>query len=80
MNNDWANYSFGKYKKAKYKLYVNNQVAYSFVTTLRSEEECVDLLKKMAINAVSKYTKSFSITKTIEGDTTTLYIGSVKGM
>ena len=80
MNNDWANYNFGKYQKAKYRLYVNNEIAYSFVTTIRSEEECVDLLKKMATNTVSRYTKSFSIKKTVDGNTITLFIGSVKGI
>jgi hypothetical protein len=73
-------YPFGKYKKAKYKLYVNGEVQYCFVTTIRAEEDCVDILKEMVSGSVRKYTKSFSITKTVDGNATTLFIGSIKGI
>jgi hypothetical protein len=37
-------YPFGKYEKATYELWVYSRLIYSFVTTIRSEEECVDVL------------------------------------
>lgn len=78
MSYEWANYPFGKYKKAKYKLYINNEVAYSFVTTIRDEENCINVLREMAENYISKYTKKFSITKTTDEGSKTIFTGSIK--
>jgi transcription initiation factor TFIIIB Brf1 subunit/transcription initiation factor TFIIB len=80
MTNDWPSYPFGRYKKAKYKLYINKEVQYSFVTTIRSEEDCVEVLKEMAQRSISRSTKSFSITKTVDENTITLFRGLVKGI
>ena len=80
MAENWERYPFGKYKKAKYKLYVNGEVQYCFVTTIRTEEDCVDILKEMVSGSMSKHSKSFSITKTVDGSSTTLLIGSIKGI
>lgn len=58
---------FGKYKKAKYQLNVNNYIVYSFVTTNYTQEECVELLKEKAKTHRGSVNKWYKIIK-IEGD------------
>lgn len=71
---------FGSYKKAKYRLIVNSNLAYYFVTTSRSEDECIEILKEMVNSTQSVNSRCYSITKTINGETTTIYKGSIKGL
>jgi hypothetical protein len=78
MNHEWANFSFDKYKKCKYKLFINKELAYFFVTTLHGEEECIEILKEKAKLSPGRYNKYFLITKTIDGKTTLLHKGTIK--
>jgi hypothetical protein len=39
---------FGKFMKTKYQLFISSRIRYSFVTTCRSQRECVEILKKKA--------------------------------
>lgn len=71
---------FDTYKKAKYRLIVNSCLVYFFVTTSRSENECIEILKEIVNATPIVSTKSYSITKTVDGVTTTIYKGSVRGI
>lgn len=54
---------FNRFPKTKYSLYIANAVYYEFVTTSRSEEDCVDILEKKTnkLNYMSnRYYKIFS--------------------
>ena len=72
-------FNFGKYPKTKYQLFINKTISYSFVTTIRSEEQSVQALKEIATNSAGKYTRSYIITKTVANETTVLLKGSIKG-
>jgi len=71
---------FDTYKKAKYRLIVNSNLAYYFVTTSRSEDECIQILKEMVTSTQTVNSRSYTITKTTNGETTTIYKGSIKGL
>jgi len=43
-------YRFGRFKKCKYSLLINNDTVYSFVTTIRDEKDCIDILLDKAKN------------------------------
>ncbi len=73
-------FSFGKYPKTKYQLFINKILSYSFVTTIRSEDDSVRALKEIAMRSVGKYTRSYQITKTVDEKTTILLKGSIKGL
>lgn len=48
MKDNIYEYRFGKFPQTKYNLYVDNVLSYSFVTTCRPEEECIDLMHEKA--------------------------------
>lgn len=80
MTNKEEYHDFGKLKKTKYKLIIGGEVLYSFVTTIRDEKSCVELMKERAGMMAVKHTRAFSITKTIDNNTEMLFRGSVKGV
>jgi len=54
---------YNKFPKTKYILYIANASHYEFVTTSRSEEECVTILKNKTIGLTymsNRYYKIFS--------------------
>lgn len=71
-------YDFGKLEKAKYTLVIDRMTTYFFVTTIRPEDYCVEVLKNMALNGSKKKTRNYIIKKTVNGVTTVLYKGTVK--
>jgi competence transcription factor ComK len=71
---------FDTYKKAKYRLIVNSYSVYFFVTTSRSENECIEILKEIVTSTQTLNSRSYTITKTTNGETTTIYKGSIKGL
>lgn len=71
---------FDTYKKAKYRLIVNGNLSYFFVTTSRNETECIDILIEMVKSKQNFAWKGYLITKTTDEGTTTIYKGSVRGI
>lgn len=57
------NYDFGRYPKAKYILMLDGEQRYYFITTLRSEEDCVKALKEKIKDLYYINTKSYKIIK-----------------
>lgn len=39
---------FGRFVKTKYRMFISSRIRYSFVTTCRSQRECLEILKKKA--------------------------------
>jgi hypothetical protein len=66
---------YNKYKKAKYSLYLRSDLYYSFVTTCRSEEECINILIDMATSTVRLDKKRFVITKKTDEESKVLFTG-----
>jgi len=54
MLRDIIEIKFGTFPKIKYSLYVNSYHVYWFVTTIRKEEECINLLKQKAKSLATK--------------------------
>ena len=67
-------------KRTRYELRFGNYLGYFFVTTTRSEENCVELLIKMAHDRPAKKRKYFKIIKIKDGDKKVLFKGSIKGL
>ena len=55
--------NFGKFKKAKYQLVIDTKVVYFFVTTIHSEEECIEKLKEEAKFHRTSMKRYYSINK-----------------
>lgn len=66
-------------KKAKYELRFGKYIAYFFVTTTRTEADCVNILIEMAHNRPQKNSKGFSIVKIKNGKEDVLFKGVIKG-
>ena len=62
---------FGKFPKAKYTLYIANENRYFFVTTSKSEEEAIEIMKEKA-NLYKLRTKRSFYVKKKEGDKKTI--------
>ena len=58
-----ASLNFGKYKKAKYILKIDEVVKYSFVTTRIAEQDAVNELKEILKYKNTVSSKSFKIIK-----------------
>ena len=56
------NYKFGRFKKCKYRLYINGNLSYTFVTTIRDEKNCIEILLSKAKNSGSNY-RDYKIVK-----------------
>jgi hypothetical protein len=56
-------YRFGRFKKCKYSLLINNDIVYSFVTTIRDERDCVDVLLNKAKNYKGFNYRNYKIIK-----------------
>lgn len=56
-------YRFGRFEKCKYKLLINNEPVYSFVTTIRDEQNCIELMLDKAKNYNSLNYRSYKIIK-----------------
>lgn len=66
---------FGKYPKTRYTLFINKKSAYSFVTTIHPEEECIERLKEIAQTKYSLDKMYFHIEKHQNGVSTMIYKG-----
>lgn len=58
---------FGRYPKAKYNLQVDGRVLYSFVTTIRSQENAIEELYKVIEIHRTDCTRGFKIYKVVDG-------------
>ncbi len=70
---------YGKYPKCKYTLYVTSCVPYSMVTTARSEQECINILRSKTEYYRAKDRKTYKITKKINGEEILLEKGFIAG-
>lgn len=73
-------YAFGKYPKAKYELIINKYKEYSFVTTCRSEEDCIQILQEIVDSKYTVSKKYYKITKKTNEGTKVLKTGSLPGL
>jgi hypothetical protein len=70
--------NFGKYKKAKYQLVIDTKVVYFFVTTIHSEEECIEILKEEAKFHRTSMKRYYSINKKEDTSNRTLFMGKLE--
>jgi hypothetical protein len=56
-------FNFGKLKKRKYELYINRECTYSFVTTIRDDEDAILHLEEKYKNNPYSNTTSVAIYK-----------------
>jgi len=68
-------YPFGKIKKAKYLLIFRHKVVYYFVTTIHTEEECIEIMIDKAKFLYTYDVKNFKIIKENSEGTNTIYLG-----
>ena len=68
----------GLNKKAKYELYINKHLVYFFVTTTKTEADCIEILKEMAHNKPALVSRPFSIIKVKDGERKELFRGTIK--
>lgn len=68
----------GQYPKAKYVLEILNSNYYFFVTTSRSQEECIELMKEKSKNYRTKTTRSYKIYKIVDKKKEVIFKGSIK--
>lgn len=66
-----------KYPKAKYELIINQQLYYSFVTTGKSEEQCIEILKEKSKNFAARQRRKYKIIKKQEDKKEIIYAGSI---
>lgn len=71
---------YGEIPKSKYRLYINGQLSYFFVTTTRGEKECIEILKGIANDHQNVSSKAYYITKTTGGITAIIYKGRIAGL
>jgi hypothetical protein len=64
--------------RAKYRLYISNQLRYYFVTTKLTQEESVEEMKKISSSIIYSKTTSYKITKVENGKDTVIYKGNIK--
>lgn len=69
---------FNKFPKTKYTIYLNCTIFYEFTTTSRSEEECIEIMKKMISPLVYVNKKSYSAYAVSEGNKKLLFRGRTK--
>jgi hypothetical protein len=69
---------FNKFPKTKYTILLNSEIYYQFVTTSRSEEECIGILKKMTDGFVYAQKVSYTVFATTNGVKRVLYKGRTK--
>jgi len=72
-------YAYDTFPKTKYLLYVNNVAAYSFVTTSKSENDAIEILKELVKNYSRRNTMAYKIKKIDDNKEILLYKGSIKG-
>lgn len=77
MNLDTC-YPFGKFKKAKYLLIFRKKVVYSFVTTIHTEEECIEIMIDKAKYFYSYDVKNYTIMKENSEGSAIIYLGRNK--
>lgn len=69
---------FNKYPKTKYSVYVNRSTYYQFVTTSKSEEECIKILKEITDNLIYGQKITYEVYASRNGEKRTLYKGRTK--
>tara|TARA_R110000868_G_scaffold36279_7_gene128946 strand:- start:1285 stop:1533 length:249 start_codon:yes stop_codon:yes gene_type:complete len=72
-------YAYDTFPKTKYLLYVNNVIAYSFVTTSKSEDDAIEILKELVKNYTRRNTMAYKIKKIEDNVEIIIYKGSIKG-
>lgn len=71
-------YDFGKFKKAKYLLIFRKKVVYSFVTTIHTEEECIEIMIDKAKFLYTYEERNFKIIKQNSYESKTIFLGRNK--
>lgn len=69
---------FNKFPKTKYVLYINNSPYYQFVTTSKSEEECINILKEMVDNISYATRAGYKVFSIVNGIKNELFKGKTK--
>jgi broad-specificity NMP kinase len=64
---------FDKYPKTRYEIRVDNSVVYWFVTTARSTEEAIVLLKEKAEDMYACLSRGYKIYKILKNNQELLY-------
>lgn len=67
-----------KYPKSKYELIIGGKVMYSFVTTSRPPDECIELLKLKLDMYTSVNRRCYYIIRKANGVKCTIYKGSIE--
>ena len=65
------------FPKAKYRLYINNQQRYYFVTTRYSEDECIELIKDRIKDYSYTERSYYKITKVKDGREINIKTGKI---
>jgi len=68
-------YPFGKFKKAKYLLIFRQKIVYYFVTTIHTEEECIQFMIDKAKYLYTYEVKNFKVIKENSEGKNTIYLG-----
>jgi hypothetical protein len=73
-----SNYPFGKYKKTKYLLMFGKDISYYFVTTIHTEEKCLEIMIDKAKSLSREGKKFYKIIKETEVEKKTIYNGKIE--
>ena len=68
-------YSFGKFKKTKYLLIFRKKVVYYFVTTIHTEEECIEIMIDKAKYLYTYEVRNFKIIKENSDGSEVIFLG-----
>lgn len=69
---------FNKFPKTKYYIHLNCCTYYQFITTSKSENECIDILKKITDDLVYARKLNFIVYAITNGEKRILYKGKTK--
>ena len=67
-------------KKAKYKLVYGSKTSYSFVTTTKNENECINILRDKAESYKTICARCYKIVKVVNGEEYIIYKGRVDSL
>ena len=73
-----SNYPFGKYKKTKYLLMFGKDITYYFVTTIHTEEQCLQIMIDKAKCLCREGKKSYKVIKQTDLEKKTIYNGKIE--
>lgn len=65
-------------EKAKYRVYINYKVSYTYVTTTRNTEDMISQIRKMHEHSIHDYYYYFKITRETNGEEKEVYVNKGK--